>query len=179
MLRRLVTAGIIVWSGCSWGVAFAQAQDLASPLANAMPKLTFATSVTAPAALSVAPAPEAVTSSRPTFDYGSSALKSSSLKTMMPFYASTAVLQMLDVRSTMQVVKLGGGEGNPVLQGLVGHPAMFMGVKAAVAAASIYSAYRLAKHSRLGAIATMVGVNSVYAMVVAHNYQLARSMSMR
>src|ERR1700683_1046788 len=174
MLRRFVTAGIIVWSGCSWGVAFAQAQDLASPLANAMPKLTFAPSVTAPAVMSVAPAPEAVTSSRPTFDYGSSPFK-----TMLPFYASTAVLQIFDVRSTLQVVKLGGSEGNPVLQGLVGHPAMFMGVKAAIAVASIYSAHRLAKHSRVGAIATMVGVNSVYAMVVAHNYQLARSMSMR
>jgi hypothetical protein len=174
MLRRFVTAGIIVWSGCSWGVASALAQDLASPLANAMPKLTFATSVTGPAVMSVAPAPEAVTSNRPTFDFGSS-----SLKTMLPFYASTAVLQMLDVRSTLQVVKLGGGEGNPVLQGLVGHPAMFMGVKAAIAVASIYSANKLAKHSRVGAIATMVGVNSIYAMVVAHNYQLARSMSMR
>jgi hypothetical protein len=171
MFRRLMTAGIIVWSGCSWGVAIAQAQDLASPLANAMPKLTFATSVTAPVVLSVAPAPEAVSSSRPTFDYGSSPFK-----TMLPFYASTAVLQVLDVRSTLQVVKLGGGEGNPVLQGLVGHPAMFMGVKAAIAASSIYAAHKLAKHNRFGAIATMAGLNSVYAMVVAHNYQLARSM---
>jgi Domain of unknown function (DUF5658) len=170
MLRRFfATAGIIVWSGCSWGVAVAQAQDLASPLANAMPKLTFATSVTAPAAMPIAP--EAQSTIRPSFDYGSHAFK-----TLLPFYASTAALQILDVRSTLQVIKLGGSEGNPMLRGLAAHPAMFVGVKAAVAAVSIYSAQRLAKHSRVGAIATMVALNSVYAMVVAHNYQVARSM---
>jgi hypothetical protein len=171
MLRRFFsTAGIIVWSGLSWGVAAAQAQDLASPLAHAMPKLTFATSVTAPAAMPVAPEPQTI--SRPSFDYGSHAFN----KTMLPFYASTAVLQILDVRSTLQVIKLGGSEGNPMLRGLAAHPAMFVGVKAAIAAVSIYSAQRLAKHSRVGAIATMVALNSVYGMVVAHNYQVARSM---
>ncbi len=116
-------------------------------------------------------APEAQTISRPSFDYGSHAFK-----TLLPFYASTAALQILDVRSTLQVIKLGGSEGNPMLRGLAAHPAMFMGVKAAIAAASIYSAHKLAKHSKLGAIATMVAVNSVYAMVVAHNYQVARTM---
>jgi hypothetical protein len=170
MLRRFfATAGIIVWSGCSWGVAVAQAQDLASPLANAMPKLTFATSVTAPAAMPVAP--EAQIISRPSFDYGSH-----TFKTLLPFYASTAALQILDVRSTLQVIKLGGSEGNPMLRGLAAHPAMFVGVKAAIAAVSIYSAQRLAKHSKVAAIATMVALNSVYGMVVAHNYQVARSM---
>jgi hypothetical protein len=171
MVRRFfATAGIIVWSGCSWGVAVAQAQDLASPLANAMPKLTFATSVTAPAAMPVAPEAQQ-TIGRPSFAYGSIALK-----TLLPFYASTAALQMLDVRSTLQVIKLGGSEGNPILHGLAAHPAMFVGVKAAIAAVSIYSAHRIAKHSKVGAIATMVALNSVYGMVVAHNYQVARSM---
>jgi len=170
MFRRLcATAGIIVWSGCSWGVAVAQAQDVASPLANAMPKLTFVTSVTAPAAMPVAP--EAAVVNRSSFEYGSSPFK-----TLLPFYATTAALQILDVQSTLQVVHLGGGEGNPLLQGVVAHPAVFIGVKAAIAAASIYSAHKLAKHSKLGAIATMVAVNSMYAMVVAHNYEVARTM---
>jgi hypothetical protein len=172
MLRRFfATAGIIVWSGCSWGAAVAQAQDLASPLANAMPKLTFATSVTAPAAIPVTPDPSSLTLSSRSFDVGSS-----HTKMLLPFYASTAVLQILDVRSTLQAVKLGGSEGNPLLQGVVAHPALFIGVKAAIAAASIYSAQRLAKHSKIGAIATMFAVNSVYATVVAHNYQVVRSM---
>jgi hypothetical protein len=170
MFRRFfATAGIIVWSGCSWGVAVAKAQDLGSPLANAMPKLTFVTSVTAPAAMPVAP--EAAALSRPSFEYGSTPFK-----TLLPLYATTAVLQILDVRSTLQVVRLGGGEANPLLQGIVAHPAVFIGMKAAIAAASIYSAHKMAKHSKVGAIATMVAVNSVYAMVVAHNYQVARTM---
>jgi Domain of unknown function (DUF5658) len=172
MLRRFfATAGIIVWSGGTWAAAGAQAQDLASPLANAMPKLTFVTSVTAPAATPVAPEAAPVATNRPSLDFGSS-----HVATMAPFYATTAILQILDVRSTLQVVKLGGGEGNPLLQGIVAHPALFIGVKAAIAAASVYSANRLAKHNKIGAIATMVALNSVYLMVVEHNYQVARSM---
>jgi hypothetical protein len=171
MLRRFfVTAGIIVWSGCSWATVAASAQDLASPLANAMPKLTFATSVTAPAATPVA-TDEAPILSRSSIDFGSSREKA-----LIPFYASTAVLQFLDVRSTLEVVKLGGGEGNPLLKGLVSHPAMFVGFKAAIAATSIYAAHKMAGHSKIGAIATMVALNSVYAFVVQHNFALAQTM---
>jgi hypothetical protein len=172
MLRRFfATAGIIVWSGCSWAAAAASAQDVASPLANAMPKLTFATSVTAPAAAPVAAEETSSFASRPSIHFGSSGDKA-----LMPFYASTAVMQFLDVRSTLEVVKLGGGEGNPLLKGMVAHPAMFVGFKAAIAAASIYSAHKMAAHNKLGAIATMVALNSVYAFVVQHNFALAQTM---
>jgi hypothetical protein len=170
MFRRfLVTAGIIVWSGCSWGAAFAAAQDLASPLATAMPKLTFAMSVTAPAATP--------TESAPVLDTHSFSLPSSHLATMAPFYATTAVLQIMDVRSTLQVIKLGGAEANPMLKSVVSHPAVFVGVKAAIAALSIYSANKMAKHNKVGAIVTMVAMNSAYAWVVSHNMTLARTMA--
>jgi len=172
MLRRwFVTAGIIVWSGLTWTAALASAQDLASPLATAMPKLTFATSVTAPAATPVA-SEAAPIPMQPSFAYGSS-----SFKTMAPFYGSTALLQILDFKSTMAVIKQGGYEANPLLKGVVGHPALFMGVKAAVAAASIYSASKLARHNKVAAIATMVAMNSAYAMVVEHNFAIARTMA--
>lgn len=174
MLRRWITTTIIVWSGLVWAVATADAQDVAASFAQAMPKLTFATSVTAPAATPVVADTTSFVAPRPSFDTGSS-----HLSPLLPFYASTAVLQFLDVRSTLNVVKLGGSEANPMLQGVVGHPALFIGVKAAVAAVSIYAAHKLAKHNKVGAIATMVAMNSVYAMVVAHNYQLARSMASR
>jgi hypothetical protein len=137
-----------------------------------MPKLALATVVTAPITAPIAPESAPVAITRPSFDFGSS-----HLRTLAPFYASTIVLQALDVRSTLQVIGLGGGEGNPLLKGIVAHPALFMGMKAAIAAASIYSANRLAKHNKIGAIATMVALNSVYAMVVEHNLQLARTMS--
>jgi len=169
--RHLVTAGFIVWSTCSWAGAAAIAQDLVSPLANTMPKLTFVTAVTSPVTTPVAPEDASLAIAHPSFDYGSS-----HLGVLAPFYASTVILQMLDVRSTLQVIKLGGGEGNPLLKGIVSHPALFMGVKAAMAAASIYSANKLAKHNKIGAIATMAALNSVYAMVVEHNVQLARTM---
>jgi len=170
MFRRLlVTAGIIVWSGCSWGVAVAAAQDVASPLATAMPKLTFAMSVTAPAATP--------TESAPIVESHSFSLPSSHLATMAPFYATTAMLQVMDVRSTLQVIKLGGAEGNPMLKGVVSHPAVFVGVKAAIAAFSIYSANKMAKHNKVGAIITMAAMNSAYAWVVSHNMNLARTMA--
>ncbi len=171
MFRRLLTAGIVVWSTCSWAVTVTQAQDVASPLANAMPKLALATVATAPVIGPIAPESAPVVIARPSFDFGSS-----HFNTLAPFYASTVALQVLDVRSTLQVISLGGGEGNPLLKGIVARPALFLGLKAAMAAASIYSANRLAKHNKIGAIATMVALNSVYAMVVAHNFQLARTM---
>ena len=171
MFRRfLVTAGIIVWSGCSWGAALAAAQDVTSPLATAMPKLTFAMSVTAPAATP--------TDSAPVIDSHSSfSLPSSHLPTMAPFYATTAVLQIMDVRSTLQVIKLGGAEANPMLKGVVSRPALFIGVKAAIAAWSIYSANKMAKHNKVGAIVTMVAMNSAYAWVVSHNMSVAHTMA--
>ena len=170
MFRRwFVFAGLILWSGCSWGVAVVRAQDVASTFATAMPKLTLATS--APAAMPVASRVAAMSTTLLPPQYGSSALK-----TMAPFYASTAVLQLLDVRSTLEVLSLGGHESNPLIHGVVAHPALFVGVKAVIAAGSIYAATKMARHSKLGAIVTMVAITSVYAVVVSHNFAVARSM---
>jgi hypothetical protein len=172
MLRRwIVTAGIIVWSGCSWGAALASAQDLASPLSSVMPKLSFAAGTVARAAADAA-ATDAAAPSAPVLTLNTSRID----KTMMPLYASAAALQFMDLHSTMQVIHLGGAEGNPLMKGIVAHPAMFVALKAAVGASIIYSANRLAKKNKGAAIATMIAMNSVYAMVVSHNYRLAQSM---
>jgi hypothetical protein len=50
-------------------------------------------------------------------------------------------------------------------------------VKAAIAAFSIYSANKMAKHNKVGAIITMAAMNSAYAWVVSHNMNLARTMA--
>jgi len=87
-------------------------------------------------------------------------------------YGSFAGLQALDVHSTMRAVRSGAGqEGNPVLQRLAGSPAAMFAVKAGATASIIMASERLRKnHHPMAAIALMIGANSAYAMVAAHNY---------
>lgn len=90
-------------------------------------------------------------------------------------YASTAIVQGLDVHSTMAVLNRGGGEGNPIMGGLVKHKAAFIGVKAAVAVSTIMAARQIAKRNKVAAIVTLVAINSAYVFVVQHNYRVASS----
>jgi hypothetical protein len=62
------------------------------------------------------------------------------------------------------------------MKGLVKHPAAFIGVKAAVSYGTIMAGCLIAKKNKLAAIATLVGINSLYGVVVHHNYQVARRM---
>jgi hypothetical protein len=194
MFRRLlVGAAIIVWSVSSLAVNEARAQSLgdfprqsgllflpkesaisiprpavgepqpAVALAPSAPIVEFAQALTNPTSQVRVDVPRSIQAERRT-NY------------LMPLYASTAVVQALDVHSTLQLVRVGGGEGNPMLQGLVQHEGAFMAAKAAVAAGTIYAASRIAKHNKLGAIITLVGIDAAYAVVASHNYSLARQM---
>ncbi|MCC7007762.1 MAG: hypothetical protein IT184_03005 [Acidobacteria bacterium] len=94
--------------------------------------------------------------------------------TLRSMYMATAAMQMLDVHSTVKALDRGGVEANPLMTGLVQHRVAFVAAKASVAALTIYAAKRLARNNRVGAIATMVAMNSAYAMIVANNYRIAR-----
>jgi len=120
------------------------------------------TETTAVAAEAAAPAP-AVTAI-PTW-------KPASRPAILPaLYAGSAALQAYDAYSTLKALNLGGVEANPVAKTVVGNPALFIGVKAAVSAASIMAAEKMWKnHHRMAAIATMAATNSIMAMVAAHN----------
>lgn len=102
----------------------------------------------------------------------SSALSAS----LVGLYASTVALQMLDVRSTYAVIERGGAEGNPIMAGIVSSKGAFVAMKAGLAASTILAARQIAKHNKVAAIITLVAVNSVYASVVAHNFNLANQM---
>jgi hypothetical protein len=91
-------------------------------------------------------------------------------------YASTAIMQGLDFHSTMAVLKRGGGEGNPLMAGVVSNKAAFLGIKAGVAAGSIMAARQIGKRNKVAAVATLLAINSAYAFVVQHNYKVARSL---
>lgn len=89
-------------------------------------------------------------------------------------YATTAVMQGLDVHSTLKAFKAGAVEGNPLMKGITGNRVAFVATKAAVAASTMLAARQIAKRSKVGAVITLVAVNSAYAMIVRHNYNLAR-----
>jgi len=97
-------------------------------------------------------------------------------RSLMPLYISTAALQVLDIHSTLQVFRAGGGEGNPIFRGLARNEGAFIAAKAAIAAGSLYAASRIAKRNRVGAVIALLGINGAYALVIAHNYRLAQQM---
>lgn len=101
---------------------------------------------------------------------------SGSTRALNSLYVSTAVMQGLDVHSTFAVLSNGGGEGNPVMSGLVTNKAAFIGIKAGIATGTILAARQIAKRNKVAAIATLVAINSAYAFVVQHNYRVARSL---
>lgn len=102
------------------------------------------------------------------------ARRSSPSAIMTSLYASTAVMQALDMHSTLQAFKAGAVEGNPLMSGIVKNRGAFIATKAAVAASTIFATRHIAKRNKVAAVVTMVAINSAYAMIVSHNYRLAR-----
>ena len=94
---------------------------------------------------------------------------------MLSLYASTAVMQALDVHSTLSAFRAGATEANPLMQGVTRNRATFMAVKAGVAVSTIFTARQLARRNKVAAIATLIAINTASAMVVHHNYKVARS----
>lgn len=88
-------------------------------------------------------------------------------------YVSTAVMQVLDVHSTLSAIGRGGVEGNPLVAPMTSHPAAFLAAKSAVAATTIVAAQRLSKHNKAAAVGLLIAINSAYALVVSHNYHVA------
>jgi len=88
-------------------------------------------------------------------------------------YASTALMHILDIDSTLKALKVGAVEANPMMSGVVHNKAAFFATKAAIATASIYATARMARHNKLGAIITSSAINSAYLMIVRNNYKIA------
>ncbi|HWB17268.1 MAG TPA: DUF5658 family protein [Vicinamibacterales bacterium] len=166
MLRSVVAASVI--TACLVVPSRAWAQELTIP--DGGPMLTLAAAPVS-AVSSPALAQRDLSLYRPVVDE-----PSHSSKLLTSLYVTTAVMQALDVHSTYQALGRGAVEANPLVSGMTGHKAAFFAAKASVAAASIMAARRMAEHNKVAAILTMVGINSAYAMVVAHNYHVANSL---
>jgi ABC-type uncharacterized transport system permease subunit len=92
---------------------------------------------------------------------------------MTSLYASTAVMQALDVHSTMRALDRGAVEANPLMTGVTGNKAAFMALKAGVAVSTVVAARHMSKRNKVAAILTQVAINSAYAVVVRQNYRVA------
>ena len=95
---------------------------------------------------------------------------------LIPLYGSFVGLQVFDFDSTRKAITSGAGrEANPMLQGVVGSPATLLAVKAGTTASIIFAGERLRRdHHPVAAVVLMIGVNSAYAIVAAHNYTVLR-----
>lgn len=92
-------------------------------------------------------------------------------------YASSALLQALDVKLTLQALKLGGVELNPAMRGIVKRPAAFMAFKAAAASVTILAAERLWRTGhRKTAVVLMAVTTGVMAVVGLKNASVVRAM---
>jgi Domain of unknown function (DUF5658) len=91
---------------------------------------------------------------------------------LLPLYGSLAVMQALDVDSTLKA--LGGGlhEGNPLLRSA--SPAALVAIKAGATASMIVVSERLRKRHPKVAVVLMAGINAAYTMVAIHNYSALR-----
>ena len=89
---------------------------------------------------------------------------------MLPaLYVSFSALQAFDVYSTRRALAQGARESNPVMQGVVGNPVVFIALKAATTAVPMLIAERMWRTNRVGAIALMVIANGAMAAVAANN----------
>ena len=91
-------------------------------------------------------------------------------------YAASIALHAYDTYSTLSGLRGGAVELNPVMKPVVGNPALFVTLKAAVAATTILSAEKLwRKGQRKQAIVVMIVSNGLMAYVGAHNAAALRA----
>jgi hypothetical protein len=102
--------------------------------------------------------------------------KSRSSGVLASLYVSTAVMQALDVRSTVTAFGAGAVEANPLMTDVTKNKLAFVALKAGIAASTVMAAHNMAKTNKAAAIATLFAINSAYAMIINHNYKVANSM---
>ena len=171
MVRARVL-GVIVFALALCGpVRTASAQEAAPPASLEFPSFNFSPAlITASAAAAVRlsdfepPPMSPIVPVRPMF--GGRAL-------MPSLFVSTVMVQALDLHSTIKAFGAGATEGNPLMGSVTQNRAAFIATKAAVATATILATHRIAKKNRVAAVVTLVAVNSAYAMIAAHNYNVA------
>jgi len=166
--RFLVTAAIVIWSLTGSSIRPAAAQERMTD--TSAPVASLNNSIARVVTTSTDPVPPPVQ-----LPNGFKLMKDRSAG-MMPFYVSSVILHALDVHSTFKVIERGGREGNPLLANLANNRPAFIAVKGAIAASTMFAVNRIAKKNRVAAFAMSAALNSMYGLVVSHNYKLAQSL---
>ncbi|MEO5896195.1 MAG: DUF5658 family protein [Vicinamibacterales bacterium] len=89
---------------------------------------------------------------------------------LMPLYGTLAVLQGLDMHSTMKGIGSDGREANPFMKPFVSNGAAFLAVKTSATLGVIWMSERVWRKHRKAAVVSVFVVNAVMAAVVANNY---------
>ena len=92
-------------------------------------------------------------------------------------YTTTAIMQALDVHSTMLALDRGGVEANPLMAGVTKNKTAFIVTKAAVATGTILAARSMSKRNKVAAIVSLVALNTAYGFIVQNNYKIARGLN--
>jgi len=90
---------------------------------------------------------------------------------LLALYAGFATLQALDAHSTVQAVRSGYQEANPLVAPFSRSPAAMYAFKAATTTVTILLVEKLQRRHRGAAIGLMIAANIGYASIVASNYR--------
>jgi hypothetical protein len=93
---------------------------------------------------------------------------------LVPLYVGFTALQVLDAHSTMTAVTTGANEVNPMMRDAAGNPTTMLALKAAATTGVVILSEKLWRHNRAAAVLTMIGLDSAYAVIAAHNYSASR-----
>jgi hypothetical protein len=94
---------------------------------------------------------------------------------LAPLYVSLVSMNVLDVVSTYDALRSANGrEANPIVSRIVDRPPVFIAVKAATTATSIWAAEKLWRKHRFAAVALVGIANAALAATVVNNYRVAR-----
>jgi hypothetical protein len=94
---------------------------------------------------------------------------------LVPLYLSLAALHVADTVATVQAIREHDArEMNPAMRPFAGDHAALLLIKSASMAGTVFAVEKLWRKNRAAAVATMIGINTLYAGVVSHNIRTMR-----
>ena len=90
---------------------------------------------------------------------------------LVPLYVTFGALQAMDAHSTMQALRGGAREQNPLVEPFGRNAAALFAIKSATTVGTIVLAEKLRQRHPVKAVVMMTAVNVAYAAIVAANYR--------
>jgi hypothetical protein len=94
---------------------------------------------------------------------------------LVPLYIAFTALQVLDAHSTLNATTSGADEANPMMRSAAVSPTTMLALKAAATTGVVMLSEKLWRRNRAAAVLTMIGLNTAYAVIAAHNYSASHS----